>query len=239
MNHLDTIKDLRVITFSLTAERAIELKEKLTPVAERIEAFTREAMNPVILNNDDAERAVARSNAIKDDIELVKTILREPEEANKLHKAWVALRDRFLVPLTDAGKAERAKIKTYQDAEFERAERERCRLQMEEEYKVRKEKEELLAKAEKVKSEKRRAELVQQADSLQAITIMTDVKSFIKTRGNWKVKSVDKMKMLIACVANPQIYSGYVQIDESALRKAKIANNELELEGVVFEKETV
>lgn len=225
----------------LTDERKAELQLLLGGMAERTQAFIAEAMSSQPCRSvDDAKRLEGIINAVKDNVQFVKDELREVEIANKVHKNWVKVRDLFLDQLVESGKALRNKVRVWQDAEMNRAKAEEERLQAQENARAEKERQALLKKAEQYKSEAKKQQALEQAEAIAPVKIKVDMpEKVIKTRREWKIAWLDKKEFIKAVSENFEIYSGYVQIDESALRKAKVANNELELKGVRFEQVTI
>jgi len=231
---LEKIKEVVGVSFVVEENRKNELLAKIKPIAEKIESY-KSVLKESITTEDDAARLAAVEKAIKDDMASVKNELVEIELAHKIHKAWVELRDRIIEPMEAIQKSIRRKIIDWQMEQQRKIEEEQKRLQAIEEEKARKEREALLKKAEQMKRESKKQEYLNKAEMIEPVQIRIESpKKIVKTRKEWRVKSVDKNKLIKLASQNPEIYAGFLLVDERALQKAKQANKELMIEGVEF-----
>ena len=238
IQEMATLQDIKRSQVVLTEEREREIVARFKPLADSLDGFDRVATE-AITTQDDAERVNAAMSSIKDyEKWLSADALPEVEQAHRTHKAWCKFRDVFAVRLSGAAATIRRKLITWQQAEQAKAEAERRRLQAIEDAKTEKARQELLKKAEKAKTPEKKEMLAEMAETITPVSIVTETKKVIQTRRTWKVASVDKAALIKEAAKNPAIYSGYLEVNETALRKAKIANPELELCGVKFEQVT-
>lgn len=236
MNGLQEVKQSLVV---LSEEREKEIMETFQPLAEKIRGYEARLETAKCESEQDAENLNAVRKAIRDDLQIVKDALPEIEQAHKAHKALIAFQKPFAKRLDDVERNYRRIIIAWQEEQARKAEQERRRLQAEEDARAEKERQALLKKAEAVKTEAKKEEYKAKAEAVQTVSVNLETKKTIKTRKEWRVMGVDKKAFLAAACRNPEIYSGYIEINESNLRRAKVANPELELCGVRFEQVTI
>ena len=223
-----------------------KLLEVLKPIADGIAATLATADRVAVVDKASADHAAALRDAILADAKTAETALRDFDNGlidrlHKTHRAWTALLSAFKSPLEDAAKLVKGKVITWQEAEAEKARAEQARLQAEADERARKLKEQLEREAAKLKSPEKKQERLEAAAAVVAPVVHVAAPvAAVKTQRRWFVAGVDKAAIIKAAAADSLgILNGFLEINATALQRAKSANPELQVPGVTFEQRAI
>ncbi|MDD5485968.1 MAG: hypothetical protein PHW65_00175 [Dehalococcoidales bacterium] len=216
----------------------VALVRDLKPVANRLAKYAVDAAMEVT-NKEQADEAAQIFTMIAADIDTVKNhevLEKITDVLHKLHRQWTGLRDLFIAPMEQDRRTIKGKIITWQEGERRKAEELNRNLQAEAEAKAAREREAMLKKAASLKTPEKAEALRQQAAQVIAPTINIEApKTGLRVSKAWAVKNID-MDGFYAALATRQDLRGFVEINNTRLVRAKAANPNMEVPGVVFEQ---
>jgi len=218
-----------------------ELIAELKPIAERLPELIQYADQLTVSTQAEAEAAATNRELITQTAEKAEALIRDfngglVERLFRLHRGWTANLNRFKNPLDAAAKIVKQKIIQFHEGEKEKALAIQAKLQAEADEKARKERERLEKEASKIKTPELKEQRLAEAAQVVAPVVQVQIeKSPVKTQTRWTVESVDKFALAAAAVRDRNNL-GYLDVNTTALTRAKAANSMLEVPGVVFKK---
>jgi len=189
----------------------------------------------------EAEAAATNRELITQTAEKAEALIRDfngglVERLFRLHRGWTSNLNRFKNPLDAAAKIVKQKIIQFHEAEKNKALAIQAKLQAEADEKARKERERLEKEAAKLKTPELKEQRLAEAAAIVTPVVYVQIeKSPVKTQTRWTVESVDKFALAAAAVRDRNCL-GYLDVNTTALTRAKAANSMLEVPGVVFKK---
>lgn len=228
-------------TNAVTVPDAIKvaLVTDLKPIATRMEYYERQA-DMQVGNQAQADAAAEIITAIGVDLKAVKeqeVLSRITDGLHKLHRKWTGLRDMFVTPLDCYRRQLKTTLDSWQEGERNKAAELQRQLQAKADEHARREREKLEKQAAAYKTEEKREEKLQAAAAVLAPTIHIEPpKTGVQFRKVWVATVKDKAAFLAACATRPELV-GYVEINTTALQRAKSANAMVEFPGIELHQE--
>jgi hypothetical protein len=215
----------------------VALVRDLKPIANRLAQYSA-ATAMTVANKEQADEAAQVCTAIAADIATVKqheVLSKITDGLHQLHRRFTGLRDLFVAPMEFNRRTLKAKVVAWQEEERRKAEELTRKLQAEANAKAAKEREAMLKKAAALKTPEKAEAIRQQAAAVIAPTIHIEApKSGLRVSKAWTVKNIDLDGFYAALATRPDL-RGFVEINNTRLARAKAANPNMEVPGVVFD----
>lgn len=217
----------------------------LRPIAERIPEAVKLAREIVVENSVQAEQAALLRDSWTRQGDEAENAIRQfsnglLDRLFKCHRKGTGLIARF-IPLKDAARLAKRKISAWQDAEAEKARREQERVQAEAEARTEAERRRLEKAAERLKTpELREARLAEAAAIVAPVVSVAPPPKVVVTQHRWIISRLDKRRFLSAVGASETgALDGFVDVDETSMKRAKAANPAMTIPGVEFKQISV